>query len=258
MCDRFTGKVAIVTGAGSGIGRQIALDLAAEGARVVAGDIDSASLESLAAEAPITVEVGDTADEQTSQQLVATALRLGGRVDLLVNNAGVYRSGPTETYPSEDWRRTIDVNLNGYYYLARAAGAVMIGQHAGVILNVASIAGVAASPNSAAYVTSKHGVIGLTKALAVDWAHYGIRVNALAPGLTSTAMVHAIADRAPEQYAARKAKVPLGRAAEPLEQASTALFLLSDNSSYTTGQVLIVDGGGGALYSGYQALFHAG
>ncbi|GAA4540177.1 SDR family NAD(P)-dependent oxidoreductase [Pseudonocardia xishanensis] len=249
---RFTDQVAVVTGAGSGIGRQIALGLAAEGARVVAGDVDPVSLDALAAEAPLSVEVADMADERAAERLVATAVRLGGRVDLVVNNAGVLRSGPTESYSTEDWRRTIDVNLNGYFYLARAAGAVMIGQRAGVILNVASIAGVAASPNSAAYVTSKHGVIGLTKSLAVDWARYGIRVNALAPGLTSTPLVAAIAEEAPAHYAARQARVPLGRAGEPREQAGVALFLLSAESSYTTGQVLVVDGGGAALYSGYE------
>ncbi|GAA2862013.1 SDR family oxidoreductase [Pseudonocardia halophobica] len=253
MTDRFRGKVAIVTGASAGIGRAVALALAAEGARVVVNALDPVGLEKLGTEADLVAVVGDTAEEDTADRLVAAALDTGGRVDLLVNNAGVHRSVPTAEFSSAEWRRVIDINLNGYFYLARAAGAVMIRQRAGVILNVASTAGVAAALNSAAYVASKHGVVGLTKALAVDWARYGIRVNALGPGLTTTGMVQAFAESAPDLYAARERRVPLGRAASPEEQAATALFLLSDESAYTSGQILVVDGGGAALYSGYEA-----
>lgn len=253
MGERFTGRIALVSGAGAGIGREVALALATEGARVVAGDVDPAALEKLAAEAPIVTVAGDSSGEDTADRMVAAALDLGGRVDLVVNNAGVHRSVPPESMSPADWRRVIDINLNGYFYLARAAGEVMIRQRWGVILNIASTAGVAASLNSAAYVASKHGVVGLTKALAVDWARYGIRVNALGPGLTSTDMVRGFAESAPDLYAVRERRVPLGRAAAPSEQAATALFLLSDDSAYTTGQTLVVDGGGAALYSGYEA-----
>jgi NAD(P)-dependent dehydrogenase (short-subunit alcohol dehydrogenase family) len=253
MGERFTDRIALVSGAGAGIGREVALALAAEGARVVAGDVDPATLEKLTAEASIVAVAGDSAEESTADRMVAAALDLGGRVDLVVNNAGVHRSVPTESMLPADWRRMIDINLNGYFYLARAGGEVMIRQRSGVILNIASTAGVAATLNSAAYVASKHGVVGLTKALAVDWARHGIRVNALAPGLTSTDMLRGFAESAPDLYAVRERRVPLGRAAAPSEQAATALFLLSDDSAYTTGQTLVVDGGGAALYSGYEA-----
>jgi NAD(P)-dependent dehydrogenase (short-subunit alcohol dehydrogenase family) len=253
VVDRFAGRTAIVSGAGSGIGREIAVRLAAEGARVVAGDVDAAALESLAAAAPVTVVPGDSAVEGTADRLVEAAERCGDGVDLVVNNAGLLRPGPTETYATADWLRTVDVNLTGYFYLARAAGSAMIGRGGGAILNVASIAGVAAAPESAAYVATKHGVIGLTRALAADWACHGIRVNALAPGLTRTPMVAEFADRSPQRYAAREARVPLGRAAEASEQAAIALFLLSPEASYVTGQVVVADGGGQALYSGYDA-----
>jgi NAD(P)-dependent dehydrogenase (short-subunit alcohol dehydrogenase family) len=253
MSNRFESKVAIVTGAGSGIGREIALGLVREGARVVACDLSQAGLEKLGAEVPARCVLGDTSDDRTADRLVAQALELGGRVDILVNNAGVHDSQPPESITPEDWRRTVGINLNGYFYLARAAGEVMIRQRSGVILNVASTAGVSAALNCASYVASKHGVVGLTKALAVDWARYQIRVNALSPGLTSTEMVRRYAEQAPEIMAVREARIPLGRAATATEQAATALFLLSDDAAHTTGQVLVVDGGGHALYSGYEA-----
>lgn len=253
MTGRFQDKVAIVTGAGSGIGREITLGLAREGAAVVACDVAEGTLDKLAAEVNVEQVIGDTADEGTATRCVEAARRVGGRVDILVNNAGIHLSKPAEELSPAEWRRVLGINLDGYFFTARAAGEVMIGQRSGVILNVASTAGVSAALNSAAYVASKHGVVGLTRALAVDWARYQIRVNALAPGLTATEMVRAFAERAPELYAVRQSRVPLGRAATAAQQAATALFLLSEDSAYTTGQVVVVDGGGQALYSGYEA-----
>ena len=257
MERRFEGRVAVVTGAGSGIGRAIAVALTAEGARVVASDVDGDALDSLAAQAgdgAVLPVVADASDDATGPRLVSAAVDAGGRLDAVVNNAGVHKILPAEEISPELWRQTIDVNLSGYFYLARAAVEPMIRQRSGSILNVASTAGVSAALSSAAYVASKHGVVGLTKALAVDWARYGIRVNAIGPGLTRTTIVDRYESEAPELFAQRKARIPLGREAQPSEQAATALFLLSDASAHTTGQTLVVDGGGQALYSGYQAL----
>ena len=257
MPERFAGKTAVVTGAGSGIGRAIAFALVSEGARVVAGDLRPDGLASLADEAGtdrIAQIVGDTADPATGEALVDAALEASGRLDIVVNNAGIHKILPAEEIPVEIWRETIDVNLNGYFYVARAAVRPMIRQRSGAILNIASTAGVGAALSSAAYVASKHAVVGLTKALAVDWARYGIRVNAIGPGLTRSTIVDRYEANAPELFAQRKARIPLGREAKASEQAASALFLLSDESGYTTGQTLVVDGGGHALYSGYQAL----
>ncbi|MDV6247191.1 SDR family NAD(P)-dependent oxidoreductase [Rhodococcus opacus] len=253
MHTRFNGQVGIVTGAATGIGRAIATALTREGATVIVGDIDDDGLATLASETGAHPVRADSSEESAASELVAKALEVGGRLDLLVNNAGVHRSVPTTEMTPAAWRQVIDLNLNGYFYTARAAGQEMIKQRSGSILNIGSTASVSASLNSAAYVASKHGVLGLTRALAVDWAQYGVRVNALAPGLTTTEMVHKFQESAPELYDVRRRRVPLQRAASADEQAAAALFLLSDESGYTTGQVLVVDGGGQALYSGYEA-----
>jgi NAD(P)-dependent dehydrogenase (short-subunit alcohol dehydrogenase family) len=154
---------------------------------------------------------------------------------------------------NERWQRCIDVNLTGYFFLARDAGRVMIDQRSGVILNVASMAGLAGVPENIGYVASKHGVVGLTRSLAVDWARYGIRVNALCPGITETALIRQREAEAPEMFRARKERIPLGRVAQPVEQSRVGLFLLSDDASYVSGLVANVDAGGFALYSGFVA-----
>ncbi len=189
MTNRFEGKVCIVTGAGSGIGREIVLGLLAEGATVVANDIKEVGLEEFKDAANVHPVAGDTALPETADSLVGKALEVGGRVDVLVNNAGIGLPGPAEELSNERWQRCIDVNLTGYFFLAKAAGKVMIGQRSGTVLNVSSMAGLAGVPENIGYVASKHGVIGITRSLAVDWARYGIRVNALCPGLTETDLI---------------------------------------------------------------------
>jgi NAD(P)-dependent dehydrogenase (short-subunit alcohol dehydrogenase family) len=251
MTNRFEGKICIVTGAGGGIGREIVLGLLAEGATVVANDIKEAGLKEYGETADVHPVVGDTAVPETADSLVAKALEVGGRVDILVNNAGIGAPGPAEELPNERWQRCLDVNLTGYFFLAKAAGKVMIGQRSGAVLNVASMAGLVGVPENIAYVATKHGVVGITRSLAVDWARYGIRVNALCPGLTETDLIRQREAQAPEMFRLRRERIPNGRIAQPVEQARVALFLLSDDAGYVSGLAANVDAGGYALYSGF-------
>lgn len=249
---RFAGRVAIVTGAARGIGRAVARGLSAEGATVVANDVTEEAVKELCAEDPSIVgHTGDISDPETSAQLVAAARDVGG-LHLVANVAGVFTSASADRLDLDDWRRDMDVNVNGMFFLVHAAAPTLIGQRRGAILNVASTAGFQAVPNACSYVASKHAVIGLTRSLSTDWARHGIRVNALCPGPTLTEMTREFARRHPERHARRLARIPLGRAAEPVEQARTALFLLSDDAGFITGQAVTVDGGGEAMHSGYD------
>ena len=253
MAGRFEGKVAVVTGAGAGIGRAVALALHAEGALVVANDVQEERLAALGRDAPIVPVAGSTADPGTPGKLVEAALAAGGAVDVLVNNAGISKLGDAETFDLDDWRRIIEIDLNAYFYVAQAVGRQMIAQRRGAIVNVSSTSGLSGMPRNAAYVAAKHGVVGLTRALAIEWARYGIRVNAICPGLTETETIRELERAQPELIGARRASTLLGRLALPEDQARVVLFLLSDEAAYVNGLIANVDGGGLALYAGYPA-----
>jgi NAD(P)-dependent dehydrogenase (short-subunit alcohol dehydrogenase family) len=253
MSKRFEGKTCIVTGSGSGIGREITRGILAEGGTVIANDLREEGLEEYADNPNAHGVVGDTSAPQTGGLLVEAALAATGQLDVLVNCAGVSLAGPAEDLSDEHWRRSMDINLSGYFYLAKAAGKAMIPRRSGVILNVSSMAGLVGVPENVAYVASKHGVIGLTRGLCIDWARYGIRVNALCPGLTETELIAQRTREAPEKFAARRARILNGRPAQPIEQARVALFLISDDSDYVSGLMANVDAGGHALYSGFAA-----
>jgi NAD(P)-dependent dehydrogenase (short-subunit alcohol dehydrogenase family) len=197
---------------------------------------------------------GDVSDEVQVRSNVAHVLDRMGRIDVLVNNAGIISRADSASVEAPSWRRVLAVNLDGVFFWSQAvAAAAMIPQRSGAIVNVASIAGMTGIPDSASYVASKHGVVGLTRALAVDWGQYNIRVNAVCPGITKTDLSAAARARHPEVYEARERRIPLGHAAEPEDQAHAILFLASADAASVHGLVMNVDGGSMAMASFHTA-----
>ena len=250
MTDGSTGAV-VVTGAGSGMG-EAAVRLAAERfTTVVAIDRDALALERLASGLAGTASLRTfTCDITSADEVDAVAdrvVREVGRVDALLNFAGVSDFGPAEEASAAVWDRQIAVNLTGTFHACQAFGRAMIAQGGGAIVNVASTAGTFGVPAMAAYTASKHGVVGLTRALAVEWGRHGVRVNCICPGATLTPMLLGTTE---EYRAARTRRIPLGRLGEPTEQATVALFLASPSAAYITGAILPVDGGIAAMAPG--------
>uniref|UniRef100_B0T5Q4 D-xylose 1-dehydrogenase n=1 Tax=Caulobacter sp. (strain K31) TaxID=366602 RepID=B0T5Q4_CAUSK len=251
---RFTNRVAIVTGAGGGIGKVTARLLAAQGAVVAVNDLDAAAaqatLDDILSDGGQALAIpGDAADEDFANQAVAEVMRIRDRIDILVNNAGISVVAPAEDFVA--WDRVLRINLYSQFFWSKAvAKAAMIPAARGAIVNVASIAGLAAVPNQIGYVVSKHGVVGLTRSLAVEWGRHGIRVNCVCPGITATDLTTGPGGLDPERLRARVARVPLGRMGTAAEQAEAIAFLASDEASYLSGLILNNDGGQLALHSG--------
>ena len=241
----LAGKVALVTGAGRGIGRAIALELARRGANVALNfRADAKHAESAADEIrELGVECllvqGDVAKRGEAARIVKEVLDKWQRLDILVNNAGITRDRSMRKMTDDDWGAVINVNLNGTFYCTSAAVPAMVNQRFGRIINIGSVVGQMGAFGQANYSASKGGIIAFTKTLALEMAKFNITANVIAPGFTSTEMVDAI----PEEIAAQiKAKIPLGRFASPEEIAKAASFLAADGD-YITGQELNVNGG---------------
>jgi 3-oxoacyl-[acyl-carrier protein] reductase len=244
----LAGRVALVTGAGRGIGRAIALGLAAAGARVAVNDINPDTAEQSAAAIRAAggeayAVVADVANRLAVRLMFDDLLARWGRLDILINNAGVEPHAPLLELDEYDWNRTLDVNLKGAFLCSQAAGAAMQARGSGVIVNISSIAG-RAGPlrNRAAYLASKTGMNGLTKECAREFAAFGVRVNTVCPGVIVTEMTaHLRQDE--EQMRKWLADIPLGRLGEPDDVVGIVLFLCSDAAAYITGQAINVDGG---------------
>jgi NAD(P)-dependent dehydrogenase (short-subunit alcohol dehydrogenase family) len=245
--DTLRGQVAIVTGASQGIGRAIACEFAGVGAHVVACSRRPAELEAVAAlirerggrARAVTCDVGEASQVA---QLVTETHQAFGRIDILVNNAAYRTRGPLEQLPIPEWDAMVRCNLTGVFLCSQAVGRIMIGQGAGVIINITSVAGRYGSRGMAAYAATKAGVTVFTQSLGAEWAKYGIRVNAIAPGAVETEGALAVW-KTPEMVAGVAREIPLRRLGRPEEIARAAVFLASDQSSFTTGETLYVSGG---------------
>lgn len=232
--------VAVVTGAGQGIGREIARTLAGYGARVVVGDLDAALVDEAASEIGGIGVRCDVTDEEQVHALVAEALGSFGRLDAFINNAGITRDASLKKMTVSDFDAVVAVHLRGTWLGVREASAVMREQKSGSIINMSSLSGKSGNPGQTNYSAAKAGIVGLTKAAAKEVAHHNVRVNAIQPGLIRTPMTAAMP---PAVFAEREAAIPMKRAGEPTEVAGAAVFLASDLSSYVTGTVIEVGGG---------------
>jgi len=242
----FEGKVAIVTGAGSGIGAAVSRRLAEEGAQVVVTDINAEAAKQVADE--IQAQGGlshhfalDVTNAAAVENLLATVVETCGGLHLAVNNAGVdgVRMA-TRDYPLDNWHKLMDVNLNGVFYCMKYEIGAMLAGGGGAIVNMSSVLGTVALPIACAYTAAKHGVVGLTKAAAIEYARFGIRINAVGPGWIETPLSSEHRDIASSRR--MEALQPMGRRGTPDEVAALACFLLSEQASFITGSYHLVDG----------------
>jgi len=244
--SQLTNRVALVTGASRGIGREIARTLASRGARVAAAARTESSLLELASEMKadgfqeVLPLVMDVADGNSVRVGVEKIVKEWGAVEVLVNNAGITRDTLLMRMKEADWRAVMATNLDSVYYLTRQILPLMIRKRQGRIINIVSVVGQTGNPGQANYVASKAGVIGITKAIAREVASRGITVNAVAPGYIDTDMTAALSEKARE---AMLGMIPLGRTGTPREVAESVAFLASDEAGYITGHVLNINGG---------------
>jgi 3-oxoacyl-[acyl-carrier protein] reductase len=238
-------RIAVITGASRGIGRSIALALAAKGATIVAVDMDQAATEAVVAELQAAgtkalAVVGNVTVPADVERMIDAAMEAFGRVDILVNNAGITRDGLLMRMKDEDWDAVLNVNLKGAFLCTRAAFKVMSKQRYGRIINIASVVGQMGNAGQANYCASKAGLIGLTKSNARELAKRSITVNAVAPGFIATAMTDALSEKVRDELTAQ---IPLERLGSADDIANAVVFLASEQSGYITGHVLSVNGG---------------
>jgi NAD(P)-dependent dehydrogenase (short-subunit alcohol dehydrogenase family) len=244
--ERLKERIAIVTGAGQGIGRALAMGLAREGAKIVIAEINAKNAMAVKKE----IEAGggsavalptDVSDESSVQAMVADSLRQFGSIDILINNAGIFPVSPVEDMREEDWDRVIGTNLIGAFLCSRAVAPTFLRQGSGRVISITSGRAFQGAKNAAHYAASKAGIIGFSKSLALELGPRHITVNVICPGITDTAQPRG--HQSEEQIYAQAQKVPLGRIGQPEDLVGAAVFLASDAAVFITGQTLIVNGG---------------
>ena len=240
------GKTAVITGAGQGLGKAIALRLAEMGANVVLNDIPASETIDKTAEEfankgfNVAVSKGDVRSEEDADRLMQTAVDRFGSIDILVNNAGITRDTLIIRMSEKDWDDVLDINLKGAFLCTKSAARIMIKQKSGKIINISSVAGIMGNPGQANYSSSKAGLIGLTKSTAKELSSRGITCNAVAPGLIKSKMTDVLPDKVKQRYLEQ---IPAGRFGTPEDVAGVVAFLSTDDASYINGQVINIDGG---------------
>ncbi len=243
---RLSGKIALITGAGSGIGRACAVAFSREGAQVTLAGRDRQKLEAVAAETGGLVAAGDVGNKEDAARMVAQTMERFGGINILLNNAGYLAAGTAESHTEDEWETTFRTNVYAVWQLSRAVLPHMRKAGGGSIINISSVLGLVGARNRAAYAASKGAVTMFTKSMALDHAEENIRVNCICPAIVDTPLVAPFVTAAPDPAAALRERIalhPMGRLGQPEDVASFAVYLASDESSWVTGAAFPIDGG---------------